>query len=153
SISNSLLRKKGQISLHFIKENLPSPTRRLFKKFFQEQLQFLQALVLTPLYSLIAYFLSFCNAFINDIFFKMSVMIKRRKKEQVVFSVHLLQIFFMLFLTPVDLIYLLTDFHLLPIDIKVVFFFHFKSSILFLSACFQAKKGGLLHLSIRSPLK
>ena len=87
SISNFLLSKKGQISLHFIKENLPLSTRRLFKKFFQQQLKFLQTLVLTPLYSLIAYFLSFCNAFINDIFFKMSVMIKRRKKEQGIFSV------------------------------------------------------------------
>ncbi|CCQ82125.1 hypothetical protein GBS1014_0628 [Streptococcus agalactiae SS1014] len=50
-------------------------------------------------------------------------------------------------------VYLLTDFYLFSSDIKVIFSCHNVSSILFLSACFQAKKGGLLHLGIRSPLK
>ena len=50
-------------------------------------------------------------------------------------------------------VYLLADFYLLPSDIKVILFCHKVSPFLFLSACFQAKKGGLLHIGIRSPLK
>ena len=71
---------------------------------------------------------------------------------QVLCLISVIRTIVVFFFSPVDFIYLLTDFNPLSVDIKVIFFWHFISSISFLSA-FLDKKGGLLHIGIISPLK